>query len=83
MCIRDSTSTMLKKSKKMLKIEQGLDKPLEEALPELVTNLGLTGAANELGVGKATLNYWLLKFGISVRRVALKPGESLNINTLS
>ncbi len=67
----------------MLKIEQSLDRPLEEALPELVTNLGLTGAANELGVGKATLNYWLLKFGISVRRVALKPGESLNINTLS
>ena len=74
---------MLKKSKKMIKIEEGLSKPLEEALPELVTNLGLTGAANELGVGKATLNYWLLKFGISVRRVALKPGESLNINTLS
>ena len=72
---------MLKKSKKMIKIEEGLSKPLEEALPELVTNLGLTGAANELGVGKATLNYWLLKFGISVRRVALKPGESLKINT--
>jgi hypothetical protein len=73
---------MLKKSKKMLKIEQGLSQPLEEVLPELVTNLGLTGAANELGVGKATLNYWLLKFGISVRRVALKPGESLEINSL-
>tara|TARA_B110000116_G_C16292269_1_gene339962 strand:+ start:266 stop:487 length:222 start_codon:yes stop_codon:yes gene_type:complete len=73
---------MLKKSKKMLKIEQGLNQPLEEVLPELVTNLGLTGAANELGVGKATLNYWLLKFGISVRRVALKPGESLKINSI-
>jgi len=73
---------MLKKSKKMIKIEEGLNKPLEEALPEMVTNLGLTGAANELGVGKATLNYWLLKFGISVRRVALKPGESLEINTI-
>ena len=73
---------MLKKSKKMIKIEEGLSTPLEEALPELVTNLGLTGAANELGVGKATLNYWLLKFGLSVRRVALKPGESLKINTI-
>ena len=66
----------------MIKIEEGIIKHLEEELPELVNNLGLTVAANELGVGKATLNYWLLKFGISVRRVALKPGESLKINTI-
>ena len=50
-------------------------------LPSLVTELGLTGAANKLGLGKATLNYWLLKFGISVRRVALRPGDSLEISS--
>ena len=81
MCIRDSTWTMLKKSKKMLQVEGNIGKPLEDALPSLVTELGLTGAANKLGLGKATLNYWLLKFGISVRRVALKPGDSLEIST--
>jgi len=72
---------MLKKSKKMLQVEGNIGKPLEDALPSLVTELWLTGAANKLGLGKATLNYWLLKFGISVRRVALKPGDSLEIST--
>ena len=72
---------MLKKSKKMLQVEGNIGKPLEDALPSLVTELGLTGAANKLGLCKATLNYWLLKFGISVRRVALKPGDSLEIST--
>ena len=72
---------MLKKSKKMLQVEGSIGKPLEDALPSLVTELGLTGAANKLGLGKATLIYWLLKFGISVRRVALKPGDSLEIST--
>ena len=72
---------MLKKSKKMLQVEGNIGKPLEDALPSLVTELGLTGAANKLGLGKATLNYWLLKFGTSVRRVALKPGDSLEIST--
>ena len=72
---------MYKKSKKMLQIEGSIGKPLEDALPSLVTELGLTGAANKLGLGKATLNYWLLKFGISVRRVALKPGDRLEISS--
>tara|TARA_B100000686_G_scaffold145425_1_gene152882 strand:+ start:829 stop:1050 length:222 start_codon:yes stop_codon:yes gene_type:complete len=72
---------MLKKSKKMIEVEGSIGKPLEEVLPTLVTELGLTGAAKKLGLGKATLNYWLLKFGISVRRVALRPGDSLEIST--
>ena len=52
---------MLKKSKKMIEVEGSIGKPLEEVLPTLVTELGLTGAAKKLGLGKATLNYWLLK----------------------
>ena len=72
---------MLQKSKKMIEVEGSIGKPLEEVLPTLVTELGLTGAAKKLGLGKATLNYWLLKFGISVRRVALRPGDSLEIST--
>jgi len=65
----------------MIEVEGSIGKPLEEVLPTLVTELGLTGAAKKLGLGKATLNYWLLKFGISVRRVALRPGDSLEIST--
>ena len=39
--------------------------------------------ADELGVSKATLGYWLLKLGISVRRVALAPGETLEVKRVS
>ena len=34
-------------------------------------------------VSKATLGYWLLKLGINVRRVALAPGETLEVKRAS
>ena len=39
--------------------------------------------AQEMGVSKATLGYWLLKLGINVRRVALAPGETLEVKRVS
>ena len=35
--------------------------------------------AREMGVSKATLWYWFLRFRITVRRVALAPGDELEI----
>ena len=72
-----------RKTAKMLDAERKLRRPLERALPELVNELGLTGAAKRLGVGKATLSYWLLKLGIQMRRVALAPGETIEIKRIS
>jgi len=74
---------MVKKTAKMLEAEKRVKRPLEKALPELMNELGLTGAAKRLGVSKATLGYWLLKFQISVRRVALAPGEQLEVKRVS
>lgn len=71
---------MQRKSRKMLAIERKFNQPLESMLPEMVTEQGLTATAEYLGVSKATLGYWLLKLGINVRRVALAPGESLEIH---
>ena len=68
-----------RKSKKMSAVENQFHQPLEKMLPGMVTDFGLTGAADQLGVSKATLGYWLLKFGINVRRVALAPGETLEV----
>ena len=48
-------------------------------LPPLVTEFGLSATADEIGVSKATLGYWLLKLGIDVQRVALAPGETLEV----
>ncbi|MBG95007.1 MAG: hypothetical protein CL793_07115 [Chloroflexi bacterium] len=67
---------MTKKTKLMTKVEERFQRPLESLLPEMVNELGLSAAADKLGISKATLGYWLLKFGIDVRRVALAPGES-------
>ena len=71
-----------RKTKKMLAVEESFRQPLEKMLPEMVTEQGLTATADYLGVSKATLGYWLLKFRIDVRRVALAPGDSLQITRL-
>ena len=71
-----------RKTKKMLAVEERFRQPLEKMLPEMVTEQGLTATADYLGVSKATLGYWLLKCRIDVRRVALAPGDSLQITRL-
>jgi len=71
---------MAKKTKLMAKVERAHNnQPLERLLPEMLNEQGLTATAVALGVSKATLGYWLLKLGIDVRRVALAPGESLEV----
>ncbi len=70
---------MARKTKKMASVEDQFHQPLEKILPEMVTEQGLSATADQLGVSKATLGYWLLKLGINVRRVALAPGETLEV----
>jgi hypothetical protein len=70
---------MARKTKKMAAVEDQFHQPLEKILPEMVTEQGLSATADQLGVSKATLGYWLLKLGINVRRVALAPGETLEV----
>ena len=74
---------MTRKTKKMIAVEEKLHQPLEQVLPQMVTDKGLSSTADELGVSKATLGYWLLKLGITVRRVALAPGETIEIKRVS
>ena len=71
--------TMPRKSAKMLEVERRQRRQLEELLPEMVTEYGITETANRLRLSKATLNYWLLKLQIRVVRIALRPGESYEI----
>ena len=70
---------MLKKTRLMREVEEKYERPLEQLLPELYNERGLPAMAEEMGISKGTLWYWLLKFGINVRRVALSPGEELQI----
>ena len=74
---------MARKTNLMQRVEKEHQRPLEKLLPEMVNERGLSSTAEELGVSKATLGYWLLKLGISVRRVALAPGETLEVKRVS
>ena len=74
---------MARKTKLMQRVEDDHQRPLEKLLPEMVNDIGLSATADTLGVSKATLGYWLLKLGISVRRVALAPGETLEVKRVS
>ena len=74
---------MARKTKLMQRVEDEHQRSLEKLLPEMVNDIGLSATADTLGVSKATLGYWLLKLGISVRRVALAPGETLEVKRAS
>lgn len=70
---------MARKTKLMKSIEDRYRRPLENLLPEMYNEKGLPTMAEELGVSRSTLWYWLLKYGVSVRRIALSPGETLEV----
>lgn len=70
---------MSRKSKLMRSVEERYNRPLEVLLPEMYNQMGLPAMADEMGINKGTLWYWLLKFGVNVRRVALAPGEVLEV----
>ena len=74
---------MARKTKLMQRVEKEFQRPLERLLPEKGNEVGLSATAEELGVSKATLGYWLLKLGIYVRRVALAPGETMEVKRIS
>lgn len=78
-----TTGGGFKKTTKMLQVEKRIRRPLERAVPELVNESGLTGAAKRLNVSKATLSYWMLKLGIQMRHVALAPGETIEVKRTS
>lgn len=63
----------------MLDAERKIGMELEKAIPEMVNAEGITRTAEDLGVSKATLGYWMLKFRMDYRRVVLLPGETLTI----
>ena len=56
------------KTQAMREKERELGAPLEDYLPELVREVGLRAAANQMGVSQDRLGYWLIRLGYNVRR---------------
>lgn len=67
----------MQKTKLILRAEQQIGQPIETALPRLINSQGITDTAAQLGVSKATINYWMLKLNIQVQRIALMPDDTI------
>jgi predicted DNA-binding protein (UPF0251 family) len=63
----------------MRKIEERYRRPLEKLLPEMYNEMGLPQMADEMGVSRSTVWYWLLRYGVNLRKVALASDETLEI----
>lgn len=73
------TSRRVRKTRLMLQIEEKFQRPLERLLPEMVNQHGLSHAATELGLSTPTMSYWMLKRGISYRKVALSTQKTIEV----
>lgn len=70
---------MYRTTTQMAAVERRYGQPLKQIIKRLVTEKGVSRAAEELGVSKATLGYWLLKCQLTVQRVVLEPGETVRV----
>ncbi|MEK7848669.1 MAG: hypothetical protein AAB270_07070 [Chloroflexota bacterium] len=70
---------MMRKTRLMRRVEDRYHRPLEKLLPEMYNEMGLPLMAEEMGVSRSTIWYWLLRYGVNLRRVALAAGETLEI----
>jgi len=62
-------------------VEERYNQPLAKLLPRMYNEMGLPRMAEALGVSRSTVWYWLLRYGVDVRKVALAPGETLEVKT--
>jgi len=67
------------KTSAMLQVEEAKGERLELLIPRLINTVGLSKAAEELGISKSSMNYWCMKLGIVRQVVALVPGERVEI----
>ena len=68
--------TQLKKSDKMLEIEARYGKEVDKVLKELFfTEYTHHAVGKVLSISQDTLRKWILKLGLTVRRVVLRPDE--------
>lgn len=72
-------------TKLMIDTEQLIQKKYPEAtltsgLVRSINEIGFSKTAQELHLDDSTLNYWLIKRGITIQRVVVGPGDSIEIH---
>ncbi|MDP2950516.1 MAG: hypothetical protein Q8P22_13405 [Chloroflexota bacterium] len=70
----------MRKTRLMEEVEQRYGGPLEQVLPDLLNKRGLTGTARVLQVSNQSVEYWILKLGITWKAVVLNPGDVATIS---
>lgn len=68
-----------RKTKRMEAMEREHGRPIECLIADMVQEKGQSATADELGMSKATLGYWMLKADVTVARVALLPGDIVEV----
>lgn len=62
------------------KIETRYKKPVGQIIRERYPGMTFQQIADELGVGRNTVYYWLKKSGVRYQKVLVGPGERVEIN---
>lgn len=60
-------------------VEERYNQPLEKLLPRMYNEMGLPRMATVLGVSKSTVWYWMLRYRVDLKKVALAPGETVEV----
>ena len=64
----------------MKKVEKKLDgEKLEDFIVRNINETNQTECAKALGLNKSTLQFWIMKLGITIQKVALLPGQQVSI----
>ncbi len=69
----------MRMTRKMVLCQEKNSIDLARDLPALLNEKGLSRTAEQLGISKATLGYWLLKLGIEIRRIAVSAGDRVEV----
>jgi hypothetical protein len=72
-----------RKTRLMCEVEERFNRPIEDLIAEMMCDVGLTETARQMGISPATLGYWMLKLRINVRKVALAPGDTIEVKQVS
>lgn len=72
---------MVRKSERIRQIEEKYHRPIEKLLKEMYNEekKTLPAMAEELGVSRSTVYYWMLKSGFELKRMALTSDETLEV----
>ena len=69
----------VRRTRLMKGVEDRYNQPLATLLPRMYNEMGLPRMAEVLGVSRSTVWYWMLRYGVDLKKVAITRGERLDV----